>query len=235
MRRFTWCALLAGLFLCAAVIAAPEEQPPREPAAGVPAAPPDPIIAQLQAKMQRLASLRGRFTQRLESRGLGRARVETGRFVIRKPGSMRWEYEKPEKKLAVTDGETTWLHLPEDKEVHVGRYPTGGGAAASTLLAGRLRLDEDFIARRLTAEESGPPGVAGAVVIHLTPVNPQEEFEALLLAMDPKSLLVRRLTVMDALGGRMTFEFFDLEENVVLDDALFRFEMPRGVEVIDTR
>lgn len=203
--------------------------------AGAPATAPDPLIAKLQSKMQRLESLRGRFAQRLESRGLGRARVETGKFAIRKPGSMRWEYEKPEKKLAVTDGETTWLHLPEDNEVHVGRYPTGGGAAASSLLAGRLRLDEDFVARRLTAEESGPQGVAGVMVIHLTPVNPQEEFEALLLAVDPKSLQVRRLTVLDALGGRMTFEFFDLEENAVLDDALFRFEMPRGVEVIDTR
>ena len=223
MRRIAWYALPAGLLFCAAAVA------------GEPATAPDPLLAQLQVKMQRLESLRGRFAQRLESRGLGRARVETGKFAIRKPGSMRWEYEKPEKKLAVTDGETTWLHLPEDNEVHVGRYPTGGGAAASSLLAGRLRLDEDFVARRLTAEESGPQGVAGAMVIHLTPANPQEEFEALLLAVDPKSLQVRRLTVLDALGGRMTFEFFDLEENAVLDDSLFRFEMPRGVEVIDTR
>ena len=33
----------------------------------------------------------------------------------------------------------------------------------------------------------------------------------------------------------MTFELFDLEENPVLSDDLFRFEVPEGVEVLDER
>ncbi len=230
MRRAACPVILAGLVslgLAGAAQAEPEARAPGD--AG------DPLVARLQAKMQSLESLSGRFVQRLESRGLGRARVESGKFAIRKPASMRWEYEKPEKKLAVTDGETTWLHLPEDNEVHVGRYPQGGGAAASSLLAGRLRLDVDFAVRRLTPEESGPQGAAGAIVLRLEPKGAQEEFEALLVAVDPAALIVRRLTLLDAIGGRMTFEFFDLTENAPLDDALFRCEMPRGVEVLDTR
>jgi outer membrane lipoprotein carrier protein len=227
--------VLLPALLCGGVIGTTPAVPAPRGAEPAPRAAADPLIARLQAKMQRLESLSGRFVQRLESRGLGRARVESGRFAIRKPASMRWEYEKPEKKLAVTDGETTWLHLPEDNEVHVGRYPQGGGAAASSLLAGQLRLDEDFSARRLTAGEAGPQGAVGAVVIRLEPIEPREEFEALLVAVDPHELSVRRLTLLDAIGGRMSFEFFDLVEDAVLDDALFRFEMPPGVEVLDTR
>lgn len=236
MRRAARLPLIA--FLVGAGIGTPQGFLPSQGVpsrAEGPSRDPDPLVASLQEKMERLTSLRGRFVQRLESRGLGRARIESGRFAIRKPGSMRWEYEKPEKKLAITDGRTTWLHLPEDNEVHVGRYPEDGGAAASSLLAGRLRLDEDFATRRMTPDESGPMGAAGVVAIHLTPRASREEFDALVMAVDPKSLTVRRLTVIDAIGGRMTFEFFDLEENAVLDDALFAFEMPRGAEVVDTR
>ena len=237
MRRVACLAILTGLLSAGLVRARPAEmaQKGAEPVARAEGDPTDPLLGRLQAKMQRLETLTGRFVQRLESRGLGRARVESGKFAIRKPASMRWEYEKPEKKLAVTDGETTWLHLPEDNEVQVGRYPQGGGAAASSLLAGRLGLDEDFTARRLTAEEAGPQGVAGAVVLRLEPIELQEEFEALLVAVDPTALIVRRLTMLDSVGGRMTFEFFDIVENAPLDDALFHFEIPQGVEVLDTR
>ncbi len=196
----------------------------------------EPLLVRLQAKIDSLDSLKGRFVQHLDSRSLGRARRESGRFVIRKPASMRWEYEDPERKIAVTDGSTTWLHLPEDREVQIGRYPEDGDGSAASLLSGRVRLDRDFTSRQPAAEEApGPPGVAGGVTLVLEPIRPMEEYESLILTVDPKRLAIRAVVLVDPLGGRMTFEFFDLEENPAIGDDLFRVEIPAGTEVIDTR
>lgn len=207
--------------------------------ASQPSAPAERLAGRLQEKIDSLQSLGGRFVQSLESAALGPTRTERGRFAIRKPAMMRWEYETPEKKLAITDGRTTWLYLPEEREVHVGRLSdqTGGGAA-TLLLAGKLRLQLDFRARLLEGSdlvEAGPQGVAGAAVLELKPYRTSDEFDRILLAVEPDRLLIRRVTLVDPLGDRMVFELYDLVENPVLPDDQFHFEIPKGVDVISSR
>ncbi len=75
----------------------------------------------------------------------------------------------------------------------------------------------------------------GAEVLELKPREAGEEFDRLIVAVDPVTSLIRRLTVVDSLGGRMIFELYDLVENAPLPDSLFRFEPPPGVDVIDER
>lgn len=199
----------------------------------------DPILGRLQSRIDSLRTLEGSFIQRLDSR-LGQPRVETGTFAIKKPSLMRWDYRSPEVKIAITDGRETWLYLPEDRELHRGAMPEGGQGAAAQLMAGTLDLDRAFHASRPTDEEDGtgggePPGVAGGIVIELTPREPTDEFERLVLVVEQESLQIRRVTLIDAVGGRMTFEFFDLRENTDLSDDIFDLEPPPGVEIIDTR
>ena len=204
-----------------------------DPAVG---AAPEPLVARLQTRLDHLSSLKGRFIQSLDSKSLGRPRTEEGRFCLRKPSFMRWDYEKPEEKLAILDGKNSWLYLPGDREVYRGQV-TGieDASAPALLLAGRLKLDADFESRRLTPAEAGPQGVSGAVTVELKPRKPSEDFERLLIAIDPERLLIRRITLVDSLGGRMVFELYDLEENPALADELFRFEVPAGVDVIESR
>jgi outer membrane lipoprotein carrier protein len=197
---------------------------------------PDPLIARLQARLDRMAGLKGRFVQSLDSKSLGRPRTEEGRFCVKKPSRMRWDYEKPEQKLAILDGSQSWLYIPADREVYRGsRKSAQEGGAAALLLAGRVRLDADFVTRRLSPEEAGPQGVVGAVTIELKPKQPSEDYERLLVAIEPEQLAIRRITVVDSLGGRMTFDLFDLTEDPALSDDLFRFEVPAGVEIIENR
>ena len=54
----------------------------------------------------------------------------------------------------------------------------------------------------------------------------------MLLAVDPKTLAILVLATVDAQGGRSTFTFANLRENVGLSDNEFIFQMPRGVDVV---
>ena len=198
------------------------------------APPPDPLLVSLQQKLDSLKTLSGRFEQTLESATLGRSRVESGRFYLKRPGLMRWEYAAPEKKLAIVDGTHTWLYLQEDREVYRGsaaRLEQAG--AAALLLSGTARLTSDYKARRLTLGEIPAPGAAGAVAIELTPARPGEEASTLILAIDPRRLEVRMLVVNGEMQDRMVFRFHDVVENGPLDAGLFRFTPPAGVEVIE--
>ncbi|HET6372777.1 MAG TPA: outer membrane lipoprotein carrier protein LolA, partial [Candidatus Polarisedimenticolia bacterium] len=155
---------------------------------------PDPLVARLQAKLDALESLKGRFTQSLESATLGRPRIENGSFALRKPGRMRWEYQEPEKKLAISNGGITWFYLPEEREAYKGSVSAAReGGPAVLLLSGGLRLDRDFSSRRLTADEAGPQGFAGAEAVELKPLRPSEEFERVILGVDTHRALIRRL------------------------------------------
>lgn len=197
---------------------------------------PDPLVVRLQARLDSIKTLKGRFVQSLDSKSLGRPLTEEGRFCMKKPARMRWDYDKPEVKLAILDGRDSWLYIPADREVYKGAVEDlEQSGAAALLLAGRVRLDTGFTARRLTPEQAGPQGVAGAVAIELKPRRHSEEFDRLILAVEPERVQIRRITVIDTLGGRMVFDLFDLDENPVLSDDLFRFDVPSDVEIIENR
>ena len=205
----------------------------------LPASEPDSLALRLQLKLDRVVAVKGRFVQRLDSASLGHPRSEKGRFFLKKPSMMRWEYEEPERKLAITDGVVTWFYLPAEKEVHRGRVQgSEGTGAASMLLSGGLRIDRDFTVRTLAADDPDTAmaaGHAGVEVLELLPRRGREEFDRVLLTVDPRELQIRRFTLIDALGDRMIFELHDLEENVDLADELFRFAPPAGVEIIELR
>ena len=46
-----------------------------------------------------------------------------GRLYVRYPGMMRWEYEKPERQVIITDGKKLWIYRPQDNLVMVGNAP----------------------------------------------------------------------------------------------------------------
>ena len=194
---------------------------------------PDPLVAKLQDRLDHLTSLRGDFVQTLSSSSLGRTRTESGRFWIRKPNLMRWEYTSPEKKLAVVDGTHAWLYLPDEREAQRGSASEVEQAGVAALLTGRLRLDRDFTSRRPGPDELAAdlPLPARTVMLELTPRRGDLEFQKALVAVEPDRLEIRKLVLVDPLGDRMSFTFSAIEENQPLPDTLFHFDPPPGVRV----
>ena len=53
-----------------------------------------------------------------------------------------------------------------------------------------------------------------------------------MLAVDPGTLALRGLVTIDAQGGKSSFSFTNLKENVGVADKAFEFKIPRGVDVV---
>ena len=53
---------------------------------------------------------------------------------------MRWEYRVPEEKLAIVDGERSWLYIPSEGQVLVGDLGEARRGVARLLLAGLVTV-----------------------------------------------------------------------------------------------
>ena len=187
------------------------------------------IIARLDRRLRSVTTMRGRFVQTFVSSGLGMPQSESGRFWLSRPDRMRWEYTKPELKTAVSDGTHTWLHVPEDNVVYRGSVSEWRQGGAFAVLS-EGRIGESFEARGL---ETAAALKRGDVVLILRPSAPRDDYETLLIEVEPGTLRIAAVTAVDSMGNRIGAAFSDIEENVALAPDLFRFTPPPGARVLD--
>jgi outer membrane lipoprotein carrier protein len=201
--------------------------------AGAPPAEPDGCAERaaraLQRRYESVRDLGARFDQTSRSVALGRPGSDaksSGSVVFAKPGRMRWTYEEPEPSLVVSDGRSLWIYDPANREVQrmvvSGEYLSG---AAVSFLLGDGELLRDFEVRALECADS-------SVLLDLVPRQPAS-YERLRARTDPRSGELLETTVVDLLGNATTVALRDVRVNRDPDPALFRFEAPPGVRVIE--
>jgi outer membrane lipoprotein carrier protein len=181
------------------------------------------LVRRIEARHRQAAGLTARFVQTYRSGAIGRELVEKGTLSLKPPGRMRWEYLSPEKKTFVSDGRTSYFYVPADRQV-IRREQADARDLPSMLLSGQSDILATF---EVGLETAGP----GRPRLRLTPRKPEAEIEHLYIDVDASDR-IRAILVIDAQGNRSQFAFDEIKENVSLPDRLFRFEVPRGVEVI---
>ncbi len=186
----------------------------------------------LQSKYGTIQDFSSDFVHSYEGGVLRKRLTERGHLLVKKPGKMRWEYTSPEAKLFVSDGVKMYSYLPQDKQVIVSSIPAEDQATTPTLfLAGKGNLTRDFTA---SLTELPPSTPTGARALKLVPRNRQPDYEWLVLVVDPTTLAIRGLVTVDAQGGKSSFSFSNLKENIGLADKEFAFKIPRGVDVVNS-
>ena len=200
---------------------------------------PDPeavaLIERVEAHHQSLPHFEARFEQRFSPRIFGRDRVETGRLTVKRPARMRWDYEAPEPKVFVSDGASTWFHVPADRQVVVGAFGSDGQGADGEVgglnplefLTGDATILDHFDA--LLASE--PPG-SGLRTVALVPRRTNGEITSLSLTVNAESALIQGIESEDVEGNRTTFRFTDFRFGTSPDDSLFTFTIPPGTDVV---
>jgi outer membrane lipoprotein carrier protein len=193
----------------------------------------DPRLRQVAAEMQRVydatGDLSASFTQYYKARG--RAAVKSaGRVQFKKPGRMNWRYETPTRRSFVADGDSLYIHDEKENQVMVQKGFRAGALPASIAflwgegdLAGEFRIswctDPDF-------------GRRGDRLLQLDPRRGAGMFRRIYFSVDPRTFRVVAVRLDDAVGNRNLFLFTDIAANQGISDELFRFEIPKGAEVL---
>lgn len=207
--------LLTALALTGAMLAPP-------PAAG--GADAAALARRIEQRHRRVRDLTARFVQTYRSGLIRREVVERGVVSIKRPGRMLWEYRQPEKKTFVADGKTFYFYVPADRQVIV-RPQARDKSLPALLLSGQSDLLAEF---EVSLEPAAPEGRRR---LRLVPRKADPEVQWVTLDVDASDR-IRAIAVMDAQGNRSRFEFDGIRENVGLEDGLFQFRPPAGVEVV---
>ncbi len=172
-----------------------------------------PDIARVEAYLSGLSTLTADFSQTDANGGLA-----AGKFFLKRPGKMRWQYAPPTPVLIVCDGSVlTYYDSELDQISYVGIDDTLAGFLARSHIA----LNSE--STKMT-EFSSKNGVIRATVIQTK--KPDEG--RLTLEFSDKPLQLRQLIVTDATGNATRIQLQNMQSGVSLADSLFIFNDPRS-------
>ena len=157
----------------------------------------------------------------------------------------RWEYDEPTTQEIVSDGETIWVYLPENRQVIESKLELEGQARPDdpvTFLTGLGNLSRDFNIAWAEPNQD----IEGNYVLELRPRRVSTMIQRLLLVVNRDAVTgsprpssfdggvfpLLSSTVFDPSGNTTTIEFRNVRVNRGIADSVFRFMLPAGVEVI---
>jgi outer membrane lipoprotein carrier protein len=211
--------------------AAPSTAASAAPAVSQPALDLQTVIDRMQKRYDQAKDFRARFSQNYSRAAVNRSTVSTGTVAFKKPGRMRWDYEKPEPRMFVSNGQVLWLYEPTEKQAFKQELKNSQLPAALAFLMGKGKIADEF---DVAFAKDAKHGRAGDYRLALTPKQPQSSYKSILFVVDPKEFLVRETLLMDPQGNTNHFVFDDMVVNDKVPDTLFKWTPPAGVRVVDT-
>ena len=135
-----------------------------------------------------------------------------------------------ENDVLVTDGVTVWRMNKGKKQVVVDTFKDD----ARSLTPDRLLLSvpKEYNAIRL---ESGTVEGNETTVLKLTPKSESSALKSIKLWIDEDDLVIRKVETVNFSDTRATYTISKFSMNTGVNDAVFTFTPPDGIEVIDLR
>lgn len=189
------------------------------------------VARQVQAFYDQTDTLQARFTQTYYHRLYRRYQRSQGRLLFDKPGRMRFDYDRPNGKVIVSDGAHMTAYEPGD-DGQPGQYvktAVGSHALPSAFgfLTGEARLLDDYRVALLDARRYRWSGT----ILELRPRRPNPQIRRILLYVDgdpARAGVVHRLRIDDHDGNRNKFELRRMRFNRELSPRRFAYAPPAG-------
>ncbi len=184
------------------------------------------LLDRVAERYRRFVAFRVPFEQSFVSEAFGSDEHETGTIHVQRPRRLLWLYDVPEGRKGVFDGTSWWLFDPEERQVT--RHDTGGDDLLIDLLTGQLDPGQAFA---IEAVDDGAPSRDGLMRIRLIPRQPRDDIDAVIVSVDPATLDLREIVVLDPLGSRWVYAFGPAERATPLADRAFHVAIPEGWSV----
>lgn len=166
---------------------------------------------------------RGSFEQKVYDRDRRLSQESKGSFVFHRPGRFRWVYDKPVDQVIVGDGERVWIYDRGLAQVTVRKLSRALGSTPAALLAGSADVEGVFALAEAGAKD-------GLEWLDAKPKDREAGFEKIRMGFDAKGLQAMELT--DNFGQTTLLKFTSLQPNAKVDAKEFRFEPPKGADVL---
>lgn len=179
----------------------------------------------LRKLLDAMTTLQGKFTQTLYDNKGEQIEQSCGTFVLQRPGKFYWKTEQPYPQLLVSNQQTIWLYDPDLEQVTVRPFSEDLQQTPALLLSEDIdKLRASFSIQRITP-------IADQEKFTLTPKVTEGLFQQLTLVFVSGQL--QEFHLQDNLGQLTHFALREAERNLGVDEALFNFTPPPGVDVLN--
>lgn len=184
----------------------------------------DDAAQRLGVRLDGLKSLRAEFVQSVIDESGKVLQTSQGKLAVKRGNRLRWETHSPFAYLIVTDGNVLWRY---DQDLEQATRQKFSGELADTPA---LILSGDMARIRANYTITREQGSAGEY-FNLVPRKEGSLFRSLTLHFAGNS--IDQLVLLDNLEQRTEIRFNSVISNPSLDDKLFNFVPPQGIDVID--
>ncbi len=189
------------------------------------------LIARTQERYKKTQDIKAQFIQEVTIKSVNKTEREEGVVYVKNPRRMLWVYSKPKAKKLIINPKKAWLYIPEDRAAYVQDTENiYRSKLAVKFLSGIGKLSEDFhvgFSKPDTVDRNGD------YLLTLVPKVSDTGVDKLYITIDKENFQIIQCSFADLYGNVTRIRLADIRINNNLDDKLFNFKPPSGVEVFN--
>jgi len=186
------------------------------------------IVKEIQERYEKTEYLSATFVQMEEFKLTGSRNETRGKIYVKDGIQYRLETED---QIIVTDGKSVWTYSPFNNQVLIDRVKEGDGSLLPRDLL--FRYPRDYMATLV--DEQTIDGNR----YYVLKLDPKEGVYGYIKTMkiwvNTKSYIISTIEYQDFNENISSFEVQQVDTKTSLPEALFRFEIKEGMEVVDLR
>ena len=194
----------------------------------------DDVVGRVDDRYAKTQDLQGEFTQETIIEGFETGFKSTGRFYLKKPGLLRWDYLEPSKEHIYVDGDEVMMYVPEHQQVVKGTLTQiSASKGPLALLLGVGKLSKQFTVLESPEASSDSQKIPDLTLIPKPDGDTAPTIKKILLQLFPDSYLIQTITIFETSGNISRVHFDHIQVNQGLATNLLKFTLPPDVVVVD--
>jgi outer membrane lipoprotein carrier protein len=194
----------------------------------------DDVVSRVDDRYAKTQDLQGTFTQETIIEGFETGFESTGRFYLKKPGLLRWDYLEPSKEHIYVDGDQVMMYVPEHQQVVKGTLTQiSASKGPLALLLGVGKLSKQFTVLESAEASSDSQKIPDVTLIPKPDGDTAPTIKKILLQLFTDSYLIQTITIFETSGNISRVHFDHIQVNQGLATNLLKFTLPPDVVVVD--
>ncbi len=153
----------------------------------------------------------------------------SGKAYFKRPGKMRWVYEKPNPQKIVTNGKKLWIYKPRENQVMVGKAPAiFGEGQGVNFLSGIKKFKKNYEFSLAQDRQQ-----KNCYVLKLIPLKETLDLSAMYIYISKKDFKLAQIETVNPYDDTTIITFDNINLNRHFADDFFTFQIPVDADVVD--
>lgn len=176
----------------------------------------------MQNRLAKTTKLKADYTQKISNSSGKEIQQGSGKFYIKRPNLFRMDNQSPQQNYIISDGKNLWFYDPFVEQVTVNDLTKSINNTPFILLTGNDRTYWQYYAVKQQGDN-----------FTLTPTSDKSNIKQFTIRIDKDGMLKNFSTIEK--DGQVNLYILRNITNQNIQEQLFQFVVPKGVEVDDQR